>query len=325
MMHDALVALDLGWSLAAKGTSHLSMHLEAKVAVDCQVDKAAQGRNDLQTSQVALEKYCSVDLTVVFEVAADNRSRDTASRCEHVERVELRSNMHTIAEVVADSVAADNHIDAAVAEDYNAAVASQTEIAEASVCRPAVAAMEKSHSSGCLENMHTGHPWVRLSPEQELPDMRMDCTEPGMEPVLRWHSFEDYTVVSGLVVTEAIEHSAEGCTSEVAGIGLHKMVQTKWLSARRDCCSGILLATAALDRQWAAGCMYAAQGIAAVVEGAAAVAAELCILHFAPAGIDYIDRGNDWTRAAGIDRPGSKTWCRDSGCGRTRPSRGDVT
>lgn len=66
--------------------------------------------------------------------------------------------------------------------------------------------------------------------------------------------------------------------------------------------------------------MYAALGIAAVVEAAAAAAAAgLGILHFALTGIDCIDRialGNDWTKAVGIGRPGSKTFCRDSGCGR---------
>ena len=89
---------------------------------------------------------------------------------------------------------------------------------------------------------------------------------------------------------------------------------------KQDYCSGILLATAVPDHQWAAGCMYAALGIAAVVEAAAAgPAAGLGILHFALAGIDCIDRialGNDWTKAAGIGRPGSKTFCRGSGCGR---------
>ena len=88
--------------------------------------------------------------------------------------------MHTIAEVVADSVAAGTHIDAAAAEDYSAAVAIQIEIAEASVCRKAAAAKRKSHSSGCLENMHTDRPWVRLSLEQELLGRRTDCTGPDM-------------------------------------------------------------------------------------------------------------------------------------------------
>lgn len=89
---------------------------------------------------------------------------------------------------------------------------------------------------------------------------------------------------------------------------------------KQDYCSGILLATAAPGRQWPAGCMYAALGIAAVVEAAAAgPAAGLGILHFALAGIGCIDRialGNDWTKAAGIGRPGSKTFYRGSGRGR---------
>lgn len=66
------------------------MRLEAKVAAGCQVGKEAQARNDLQTSQVALERYCSVDLTVVFEAAVDSRSHGRASRCEHVGRLELQ-------------------------------------------------------------------------------------------------------------------------------------------------------------------------------------------------------------------------------------------
>ena len=66
------------------------MRLEAKVTAGCQVGKEAQARNDLQTSQVALERYCSVGLTVVFEVAVDNRSHGRASRCEHVGRLELQ-------------------------------------------------------------------------------------------------------------------------------------------------------------------------------------------------------------------------------------------
>jgi hypothetical protein len=70
--------------------SHLSMHLEAKVAAGCQVGKAAQARTDLQTSQAARERYCNVDLTVVFEVAADNHSHDMASQCEHAGRPELQ-------------------------------------------------------------------------------------------------------------------------------------------------------------------------------------------------------------------------------------------
>lgn len=185
MLYDALVVSDLGSSLAAKVTSHLSMHLAAKVTAGCQVDKPAQARNDPQTSQVALEKYCSVYLTVVFEVAADNRSHGTASRCEHVVRLELQLSMHTIAEVVADSVASGTHIDAAAAEDCSAAVASQIEIAEASVYRQAAAVMRKSHSSGCLENMHKDHPWVRLSLGQELQGRRTDCTEPDMGLVSR--------------------------------------------------------------------------------------------------------------------------------------------
>ena len=66
--------------------------------------------------------------------------------------------------------------------------------------------------------------------------------------------------------------------------------------------------------------MYAALGIAAVAEvAAAAAAAGLSSLHFALAGIGCIDRialGNDWTKAAGIGRPGSKTFYRGSGRGR---------
>lgn len=297
------------------------MHLAAKAAADCQVGRAAQARNDLPTSQVAPERYCNVDLTVAFEVVADNRSRGTAFRCEHVGQLVLQSSMHTIAEVVADSVASGMHTDAAVAEDCSAAVVSQTEIAEASVCMQVAAAMRKSHSSGCLENKHTDHPWVRLLLEQELQDRRTDCTEPDTELVLRWHNSEDYTAVSGLAVIEAIERRAEDCTSGVAGIGQHTTMRTKWLAVKQEHCSSILLATAAQGRQWAAGCMYVAQGIAAAVEAAAAAAAAagLRILHFALAGIgcmDRIDLGNDWTKAAGIGRPGSKTCCRGSGCGR---------
>lgn len=228
--------------------------------------------------------------------------------------------MHTTAEVVADSVAAGTHIDAAVAEDCSAAVASQIEIAGASACMQAAAAMRKSHSSGCLENMHTDHPWVRLSLGLELRGRRSDCTEPDTEQVSRWHSSEDCTAVSGLAVIAVIEHSAGDCTSGVAGIGQHTTMRTKLLSAKQDRCSSILLATAAPGRQWAAGCMYAAQGTAAVVEAAAvAAAAGLSILHFARAGTDCIGRiglGNDRTKAAGIGRRGSKTLCRNRGCSR---------
>jgi len=320
MLYDALVVSGLVWNLVVKGTSHLSMHLAAKAAAGCQVGKVAQARIDPQISQVALVRYCNADLTVVFEVAADNRSHGRASRCEHVGRLELQSSMHTIAEVVADSVAAGTHIDAAVAEDCSAAVASRIEIAGAIVCMQAAAAMRKSHWSGCLENMHTDHPWVRLSLGQELQGRRRDCTEPDMEQVLRWHSSEDYTAVSDLAVIEAIEHNAGDCTSEVAGIDQHTTMRTKLLAAKQDCCSSILLVIAAPGLQWAAGCMYAARGIAAAVEAAGAAAvAGLGILHFAPAGIDCIDRidlGNDWTKAAGIGRLGSKTFCRGSGCGR---------
>lgn len=329
MLYDALVALGLEWSLVAKETSRLSVRLMAKAVAGYQVDRAAKARNDLQTSQVALERCCNGDLIAVFEVVADIRSHDTASRCEHVGRLELQSSMHMIAEAAADSVAPGTHIDAAVAEDYSAAVASRIEIVEASVCRQAAAAMRKSHSSGCLENMHTDHPWVRWSPEQELLGKQTDCTEPDMGQDSRWHSSEDYTAVSGLAVIVVIERSAGDCMSEAAGIGQHTMMRTKSLAVKQDCCSSILLVTAVPDRQQAVGCMCAAQGIAAAaaaVEAAAAVAvAGLRILHFALAGIDCIDPGNDWTRAAGIGRPGSKTFCRDGGCGRTRPSRGDVT
>jgi hypothetical protein len=158
MMYDVLVVLDPGWNLVAKEMSRLSTHLTAKVAAGCQVGRAARVRNDPQTIQVALERCCNGGLIVVFEVAADTRSHDTASRCEHVGRLELQLSRHTIAEVVADSVAAGTRIDAAAAEDYSAAVASRIEIAEASVCKKAAVAMRKSHSSGCLENMRTDHP-----------------------------------------------------------------------------------------------------------------------------------------------------------------------
>jgi hypothetical protein len=126
------------------------------------------------------------------------------------------------------------------------------------------------------------------------------------------------------VVIEATEHSAGDCTSEAAGIGQHTTLKRKSLAAKQDCCSSILLATVAPDRQRAAGYKYAVRGIvaAAAEEAAAAVAADLRILHFALAGIGCIDRGNDWTRAAGIGRPGSKTLCRGSGCGQATPSRG---
>jgi len=326
MLYDAQVVSDPGWNLVAKG-SRLSVHLMEKAAADYQVDRAAKARNDLQTSQVALERCCNGDLIAVFEVAADTHSHDTASRCGHVGQLELQSNRHTTAEVVADSVAVGTHIDAAVAEDCSAAVASQIVIVEASVCRQAAAAMRKSHSNGCLENMHTDHPWARLSLEQELPGKRKGCTGPGMEQNSYWHSSEDCTAVSGLVVIGVTERSAGDCTSEAAGIGQRTTMRTKSLAVKQDCCSSILLATAVPDRQRAAGCMYAAQGIAAAAaEAAAAVAvAGLRILHFALAGIDCIDPGNDWRRAAGIGRPGSKTFCRDGGCSRARPSRGVAT
>lgn len=158
MMYDALVVSDLGLNLVAKEMSRLSMHLTAKVAAGCQVGRAAKARNDPRTNQGALERCCNGGLIVVFEVAADTRSHDTASRCEHVGRQALQSSRHMIAEVVADSVAAGTHIDAAAAEGYSAAVAIQIEIAEASVCRKAAAATRKLHSSGCLENMRTDHP-----------------------------------------------------------------------------------------------------------------------------------------------------------------------
>lgn len=123
--------------------------------------------------------------------------------------------------MVADSVAAGTHIDAAVAEDCSVAVASQIEIVEASACKKAAVAMRKSHSNGCLENMHTDHPWVRLSPGLELLGMRMDYTELDTGQGSRWHNPEDCTAVSGLAMIEAIEHSAGDCTSEAAGIGQH--------------------------------------------------------------------------------------------------------
>jgi hypothetical protein len=324
MMYDALVVSDPGWNLAAKEMSRLSMHLTGKAADGYQAGRAAKARNDPQTTQVAPEKCCNGDLIVAFEVAADTRSHDMASRYEHAGQRERRSSRHMIAEVVADSVAAGTHIDAAAAEGYSAAVAIQIETAEASVCRKAAAAKRKSHSSGCLENMHMDRPWVRLSLEQELLGRRTDCTGPDMGPGSRWHSSEDCTAVSDLVVIEATEHSAGGCTSGAAGIGQHTTPRTKSLAVKQDCCSSILLATVALDRQRAAGYMYAVQGIvaAAAVEAAAAAAADLRILHFALAGIGCIDRGNDWTRAVGIGRPGSKTLCRGSGCGQATPSRG---
>ena len=129
--------------------------------------------------------------------------------------------MHTSVEVVADSVAAGSHIDAAVAEDCSAAVASQIETAEASAYRQAAVAMRKSHSNGCLENMHKDHPWARLSLEQELQGRQTGCTEPGMGQGSRWHNSEDCTAVSGLAVIEATGHSAGDCTSGAAGIGQH--------------------------------------------------------------------------------------------------------
>jgi hypothetical protein len=326
MLYDAQVVSDPGWNLVAKG-SRLSVHLMAKAAADYQVDRAAKARNDLQISQVALERCCNGDSIAVFEVAADTHSHGTAFRCEHVGQLELRSSRRTTAEVVADSAAAGTHIDAAVAEDCSAAVANRTVIVEASVYRQAAAATRKSHSSGCLENMHTDHPWVRLSLGQELPGKRTGCTEPDMGQSSRWHSSGDYTAVSGLVVIGVIERSAGDCTSEAAGIGQHTTKRTKSLAVKQDCCSSILLATVVPDHQQVAGCMYAAQGIAAAAaEAAAAVAvAGLRILHFALAGIDCIDPGNDWRRAAGIGRPGSKTFCRDGGCSRARPSRGVAT
>ena len=89
MLSDALVVSDREWSLVGMA-SHLSIRLEAKVAACCQVGKAAKARSDLQTSQVALERCCNADSTVVFEVGADIRSHDTASQCEHAERLELQ-------------------------------------------------------------------------------------------------------------------------------------------------------------------------------------------------------------------------------------------
>jgi hypothetical protein len=173
-----------------------------------------------------------------------------------------------------------------------------------------------------------GHPWVRLSLELKLPDRQMGCIGQSMVPVSRWHSSEDCSAVSDPAVTGATEHSAEDCTSEAAGIGQRTTKRTMSPVARQGRCSCILLATAVPGHQWAAGCMYAGQGtVAAAVaaEVVAVVAAELSILHFARAGIDYIDRGNDWMKAAGIGHLGSKTFCRDGGCGRARPSRGGAT
>jgi hypothetical protein len=232
---------------------------------------------------------------------------------------------------VAGFVAAGIHIDAAVAEDCNAAGASQIEIAAASVYRQAVAAMKRSHLSDCSESTRMDHPWVRLSLELKLLGRRTDCTEPDMGLASHWHSSEDCIAASGPAVIEATEHSAGGCTSEAAGIGQHTTMRRMSLVARQDCCSGILLVIAAPGRLWAAGYMYAdrdtaAAAAAVAAEAVAAVAAELRILHFAPAGIDCIDRGNDWMQAAGIGRLGSKTflWI-EGGCGRARPSRGGAT
>ena len=87
--YDALVVSDRGWSPVGRA-NHLSMHLEAKVAAGCQVGKAAKARSDLQTSQVALERCCNADSTVVFEVVADIRSHGTAFQCEHAGRLELQ-------------------------------------------------------------------------------------------------------------------------------------------------------------------------------------------------------------------------------------------
>lgn len=87
--YDALVVSDRELSLVGRA-NHLSMHLEAKVAAGCQVGRAAKARSDLPTSQVALERCCNADSTVVFEVVADSHSHDTASRCERAERPELQ-------------------------------------------------------------------------------------------------------------------------------------------------------------------------------------------------------------------------------------------
>ena len=59
---------------------------------------------------------------------------------------------------MAGSVAAGIHIDAAVAEDYNAAEASRIEIAGVNVHRQVAAAMRKSRLSDCSENMRMDHP-----------------------------------------------------------------------------------------------------------------------------------------------------------------------
>jgi len=87
MLHDALEASDPEWNLGVKAMSHLSMHPEAKVVVDCQFDRAAKAHNDLQTSQGALEKCCNVDLNSVLKSAAGTHFHGTASQYEHVERL----------------------------------------------------------------------------------------------------------------------------------------------------------------------------------------------------------------------------------------------
>jgi hypothetical protein len=139
--------------------------------------------------------------------------------------------------------------------------------------------------------------------------MQKDCTVLDMEPVSYSHSFEGCTAVSDPGSEAAIGHSSGDCTFVAVDIGQHTTMRRTWLAEIQDCCSGMRPASAAPVRQHAADCMWPGLGIAVAVAAAeaAAVPAGPSSLHSGLAGIDGIFLGSDWTKAAGMDRLGSKT------------------
>jgi hypothetical protein len=88
------VVLGLGWIQVLKAVSHwTSVPEEAKEAVGCQADRAAQVRNGPQTGQVVPVRCWRIvaqavgHSTLVSGVEADIRWYEMAFRCEHVARL----------------------------------------------------------------------------------------------------------------------------------------------------------------------------------------------------------------------------------------------
>lgn len=154
--------------------------------------------------------------------------------------------------------------------------------------------------------------------------MQLDCTARDMVPSSDSRSFEGCTAVSDPGTAVVIGRSSGDCMSAAIDAGSHAKTQTKLREERLRCCSDIRPVAAGLSHHIAAGRMLTDSGIAAAVaevEAAAAKApADLGILHSGLAGIAHMGLGSDWKKVAGSFRPGSKTWCREGGCG--RPSRG---